>query len=145
MVDYTPSSHIFCCNPADCFLLHCRLLPITLQTAGSSLLCIILKGCHYPATGCHRWPQVATGRRSSSPPTSPLALKSVLPPAQESQIAYFGCPGKPSAPQMSPKACMKHPRWAAGPQNERQGHPHQAQKLANVNTMVSQVNTNVPS
>ena len=52
----------------------------------------------------HRLPQAATGCQTPSPPHLPMALKSVLPPAQESQKAYFGCPGEPSASQMPQKA-----------------------------------------
>ena len=37
-------------------------------------------------------------------------LTAVLPPAQESQIAYFACPGGPSALQMLQKACREQPR-----------------------------------
>ena len=63
--------------------------------------------------GLTNLPQAATGVHRAARPRAPqpaLAWKSVLPPAQESQIAYFACPGGPSALQMLQQACREQPR-----------------------------------
>ena len=73
----------------------CRLHPTVLQNVGSSLLCTI--------SG------VPQGIRARGPPLlqSPSNLpKSVLPPAQEYQIANFGFPGYPTALHKAP-ICYK--------------------------------------
>ena len=61
-------------------------------------------------------PQAATGLHRmldlEPPALLPLAFKSVLPTAQESQIAYFGCPAEPSANKMQEKANREQPRSA---------------------------------
>ena len=47
------------------------------------------------ATACHRLPNLAPAPRQNPPNLD----KSVLPPAQEAQLAHSGCPGQPSNPK----------------------------------------------
>ena len=94
--------HLAGCSPtilqtAFYFAAECRILPTLYHLKGMPLI-------------CHSPPQVATDRPDLEPPQPPLAWKSMLPPAQESQIAYFACPGGPSALQMLQKACREQPR-----------------------------------
>ena len=50
---------------------------------------IILKGTQFWAAGRPRGPQGISRRQTLCPPTPPLALKLVLPPARECQMAYL--------------------------------------------------------
>ena len=80
-----PSCRLQPHHPAACILL-CRIQPTLYHLKGVSLI-------------CHRAPQAATGRQTPSPPHLPLAWKSVVPPAQECQIAHLGTLATPMTPK----------------------------------------------
>ena len=64
---------------------------------------IILKGTHFRAAGRHRLPRFWAQNPANLP-------KSMLPPAQERQIAHLGHPGYSSGAQVPPGPCSRHQR-----------------------------------